>query len=165
MTALSDLISQHIPKGMSSRELERQCDGAISRATIDNYRAGRHPKNPDDSTLRIFHELLGIPIRELRAAANKPVGEPGIWAPPTEANLMNQRQRDAVTELIRSFVKTQGAHNAVETTPPSGTSPEGDQAQEGRRLADQGQLALARIDRVVGEFQVEHGDHGTQESG
>lgn len=125
MTALSALLKAHVPKEIrSNRELAKLV--GISRGTIDNYMAGRHPANPSDEVLNAFHLALHIPIQELRDAAGQPHGESQPWEPPSEANLMDRRQRDAVTELIRSFVATQGGTadgTATDPTTPPPTPP------------------------------------------
>jgi Helix-turn-helix len=131
---LSDLLNRHIPEGVTNRELERQCGGAISRSTINKYRNGTHG-DPTEEVLRVFHEMLRIPMTELRAAADQSPGESGPWVPPVEADRMDGRQRKAVKELIRSFVATQGAGNALpaDQASPSGTSDETQEGQEVRR--------------------------------
>jgi hypothetical protein len=135
VSALSDLLNQYIPEGVSNRELARKSEGAISRATIDKYRAGEHGDQPSEAVLRAFHELLAIPLPRIRAAAGLPPGEAKPWVPPVEADLMSRRQRRAVTELIRSFVERQGEVRDLETAAQSDASGEARQNEEAA-LAD-----------------------------
>lgn len=136
MTALSDLLQRHKRDGESNRQLAARSKGAVSRGTVDKYMSGDHGA-PSEEVLRAFHELLGIPLRELREAAHKPVGEAQQWRPPEVAHLMNRRQRKAVAELIRSFVETQGVAHAVSSdqtasarTSTQGRPPEEDEFDE-----------------------------------
>lgn len=178
MSALSDLLNGSIPAGTSSRELSRLCNGALSRQTFDNYRKGHHPERPDDDVLIVFHELLKIPIQKLREAGNRPPGEASPWEPPSSANLMNQRQRDAVTELIRSFIETIGAANAIPTdqTSPTRASSKAGQAQEkvsvvGAAVNDTQNGTIANIvgtepgDENTGMDGTEDGESGEHLSG
>ncbi len=107
VSALSDVLNQHIQvkygNDVSNRELARKSGGALSRATIDKYRRGDHG-TPSPEILLAFHSLTGAPLTEMRTAAGMPAGERDPWKPPVEADLMNRRQRKAVTELIRSMV-------------------------------------------------------------
>ncbi|MBF6459844.1 helix-turn-helix transcriptional regulator [Nocardia puris] len=106
MSELSDLLREYNQEDWSHREIARRSGGALSRATVDKYLSGRHGR-PTPEVIQAFHEVLGVPLRELRAAAKMPAGEPGAWVPPEEANLMTRRQRAAVEELIRSFVASE----------------------------------------------------------
>ena len=71
MSALSDLLNRYLAKekfrDLSNRKV---ADAAgVSRGTIDNYRKGIHPAAPSEDILQAFHDLLGIPVVELREAA------------------------------------------------------------------------------------------------
>ncbi|WP_230872113.1 hypothetical protein [Mycobacterium canetti] len=106
MSALSDLLNRYIADkygDVSNRELARKSDGALSRATIDNYRRGNHG-TPTAEILLAFHNLTSAPMADMRRAAGIPTGERTPWQPPPEADLMSRRQRRAVTDLIRSMV-------------------------------------------------------------
>lgn len=108
MSALSDLLNQAIEARFpdsSNRYLAKRA--GISRGTVDNYRNGVVVK-PTEEVLQAFHALLGVPIQDLRVAAGLPRGEAEPYEAPAEANLLDDRQRNAVDELIRSIVATRG---------------------------------------------------------
>lgn len=96
MSALSDLLNRYLAKekfrDLSNRKV---ADAAgVSRGTIDNYRKGIHPAAPSEDILQAFHDLLGIPVVELREAAGVPHGEPDPYVAPAEFNRLSQTQRD-----------------------------------------------------------------------
>lgn len=120
MSALSELLNRHFAEkypNTSNRKIA--AEAGVSRGTIDNYRNGTHPAAPSDEVLTAFHKLLGIPMGELREAANLPVGEDAPYVPPREANLLSLRQRRAVDEMIRSIVETRGASSHDTDQPAS----------------------------------------------
>lgn len=141
MSALSELLNRHFAEkypNTSNRKIA--AEAGVSRGTIDNYRNGTHPAAPSDEVLTAFHKLLGIPMGELREAANLPVGEDAPYVPPREANLLSLRQRRAVDEMIRSIVETRGAssHDTDQPAsdadrPPASGTPRG--AEQGEKTA------------------------------
>lgn len=142
MSALSELLNRHFAEkypNTSNRKIA--AEAGVSRGTIDNYRNGTHPAAPSDEVLTAFHKLLGIPMGELREAANLPVGEDAPYVPPREANLLSLRQRRAVDEMIRSIVETRGASSHDTDTkpasdadrPPASGTPRG--AEQGEKTA------------------------------
>lgn len=120
MSALSDLLDRYLAqekfRDLSNRKIAD--DAGVSRGTIDNYRKGIHPAAPSEDILQAFHDLLGIPLAELREAAGVPRGEPEPYAAPAEFNRLSHTQRTALDEFVRSFVGPQGASNDMETTSP-----------------------------------------------
>ncbi len=120
MSALSELLNRAFAERYPDTSNRKIADEAgVSRGTIDNYRRGTHPAVPSDEVLSAFHKLLKIPMSELREAAGLPVGEDVPYVPPREANMLSDRQRRALDELIRSFVDTRGASHADQPTPAS----------------------------------------------
>jgi hypothetical protein len=94
--------------------------GQVGESTLHPYFRDGHPR-PTMPVVVALALALKIPSDELRELAGIPAeGQP--WIPPAESRLMNDRQRRAVTELIRSFVQTRGAGHAVPTD--SSLSPE-----------------------------------------
>lgn len=120
MTALSELLNRAFAEKFPDASNRKIADEAgVSRGTIDNYRNGNHPAVPSDEVLTAFHKLLKIPLGDLREAAGLPVGEDLPYVPPSEANMLNDRQRRALDELIRSFVDTRGVRHAAQPTTPA----------------------------------------------
>ena len=145
MSALSDLLNQAIAAKFpdsSNRDLAKRA--GVSRGTVDNYRNGVVVK-PTEDVLQAFHALLGVPIQDLRLAAGLPRGEAEPYKAPAEANLLDDRQRNALDELIRSIVATRGQQrHDVEATQESGTSGTEDKDQK-TELPDEDQVAVGRI--------------------
>lgn len=109
MTALSDLLAEANVQGWSSREIARRAEKnghKLSFASSAVYLGGRHGV-PTEAVLAAFSDVLNIPINKLRTAAGVPVGEGSPWAPPSEANRLDLRQRRALEELIRSMVASE----------------------------------------------------------
>lgn len=103
MSVLSDLLNN---SGVTARQAADKADELGVRlpyGTIAAYWAGKHPRNPSDTTLMGIAEVTGISLRRLRRAAGMPAGELEPWVPPVEANRLNHRQRDALAELIRTI--------------------------------------------------------------
>lgn len=111
VTALSDLLRD--AKG------ERSVDDLIAaaekrlgreirptfRATIYKALDGEHAKTPRDETLRLFADVFGLDVRDIRASVERPRGELGPWKPVDEANQLDQDQRDALDSLIKTIVR------------------------------------------------------------
>ncbi len=120
MSALSDLLNRYLAKDkfkdLSNRQIAEAAD--VSRGTIDNYRKGIHPVAPSEEILQAFHDLLGIPLVELREAAGVPRGEPEPYVAPAEFNRLSRPQRNALDEFVRSFIGPQGESNAVPSSSP-----------------------------------------------
>lgn len=159
MSALSDLLNRHIEdkfRELSNRQIAKAA--GISRGTVDNYRAGKIPGAPKEEVLQAFHDLLGIPLAELRAAAGVPRGEPEPYKAPAEFNRLSQAQRDALDEFVRSFVGPQGASHADQSrlavaSAPPGASVQAAEGEEARRMIvrmstgpDAGQIRLLTRD-------------------
>lgn len=102
MSELSELIQRYKPPGVSNREIARRSKDRLSRATVDKYLRADHGK-PTEEIIVAFHDVLGIPVDELRRAAGLPRGERGPYEPPSEAAQLDQRTRNALSELIRSI--------------------------------------------------------------
>ena len=138
MSALSELLNKAIAEqygDKSNRDLAKLA--GISRGSVDNYRNGAVLR-PTDDVLQAFHRLLAIPIQELRLAAGLPRGEAEPYAPPSEANLLDGRQRRAIDELIRSIVITDGVAYVGSTAEQGASSAPGEgQKTEGDLVADQ----------------------------
>lgn len=120
MSHLSEYLQAH--KGEHTiRWIGRECGKRghdVGESTVIPYFNGSH-RGTNDKVLVALADVLNLPVTRLRELAEVPAGEASPWSPPLEANMMNDRQRKAVDELIRSFVKAEAQ------TP----------ASKGRRLA------------------------------
>lgn len=107
MTKLSDLLVSSNKAGASARAVARRAQElghSINHDTAARYLRGDHGV-PDEATLVAFAEVFGVPLRELRAAADLPAESTAPYVPPAEASRLTRRQRRALDEMIRSMVQ------------------------------------------------------------
>lgn len=107
MSALSALLAETKPAGMSARALAKsaRADGyTLNHDTAARYLRGDHG-TPDEATLRAFSAVLDIPLTRLRAAADLPFEETGPYTPPPESSRLSRRQRRALDGLIRAMLE------------------------------------------------------------
>lgn len=177
MSALSELLNRAFAVKYPKASNRKIADEAgVSRGTIDNYRRGTHPAVPSDEVLTAFHKLLDIPMGELRAAAGLPVGEDLPYVPPREANMLSDRQRRAVDELIRSIVETRRTGHAdppdtADHPPAEAAGAQGAEKQKTKPAGLSGQdqastlpPALERLDDGDYGLAAHHGEKGAPDS-
>jgi transcriptional regulator with XRE-family HTH domain len=107
MTALSELLVKRNAAGSSARALARRAQElghTLNHDTAARYLRGDHGV-PDEATLVAFSDVLRIPLRELRAAADLPAETTSPYVPPAEASRLSRRQRRAVDEIIRAMLE------------------------------------------------------------
>jgi hypothetical protein len=178
VSALSDLINRSLTrKGWGSdslRTLAARSDNRLSKDTVRAYRSGNHGQ-PDEEILEAWSQLIDVPIDRLRKAAGIPSGESAPWVAPAEAARLTRRQRDALTELIRSFTDAKEDHRGA---PQPGTQAPGQEHRSagGGREASIEEMQAQAIDSLVRlgftperALAVIHervtGDQGTQRGG
>lgn len=111
MSTFADLIREALPDD-SRREIARKT--GVAPETIN--RIMRDEGDPDAATVDKIAHALKLDVQKAREAVDKPRGESSPYEPPAEANLLDERQRRAVDEIIRVIVASQGVGNAVEAT-------------------------------------------------
>lgn len=107
MTALSDLLAASNKAGLSARGVARRArelGHSLNHDTAARYLRGDHGV-PDEATLVAFAEVLRIPLRELRVAADLPSETTSPYVPPAEASRLTRRQRRALDEIIRAMLE------------------------------------------------------------
>ena len=110
MSALSDYLNDHLPTGWNKPRLVDALDGRLDRATVYKYLAGKHPRQPSESVLQAFAEVLPTAsVVELRAAAGQALGVEEPWIPPAEANRLTMAQRQALEAFIKATVASNDA--------------------------------------------------------
>lgn len=110
MSALSDYLNDHLPAGWNKPRLVDALDGRLDRATVYKYLAGKHPRQPSESVLQAFAEVLpSASVVELRAAAGQALGVEEPWIPPVEANRLTMAQRQALEAFIKATVASNDA--------------------------------------------------------
>jgi transcriptional regulator with XRE-family HTH domain len=115
MSALSELLQAENSKGLSARAISqaaREQGFTLNHDTAARYLRGEHGK-PDESTLRAFSTVLGIPLGKLRRAASLPADVTEPYQPPAEADRLSRRQRRAVDEVIRAMLQAPPASQPV----------------------------------------------------
>lgn len=107
MSALSDALNEANVEGWSAAEIARRSGDLIHRATAANVMRGKHAANPPDKVLEAFAVVFpSLSLEQLRQLAGRPGGKRQPYEPPAEADLLDERQRRAVDELIRSMVNS-----------------------------------------------------------
>lgn len=84
----------------------------ISHTTVNRIRSGEYLHEPSSASLHAIAYLAGVPVKSayIAAAMSMPAaGEP--YVAPTEADWLDTRQRNALTELIRAVVNRQDRLN------------------------------------------------------
>lgn len=110
MSALSDYLNDHLPIGWNKPKLVDALEGRLDRATVYKYLAGKHPRQPSESVLQAFAEVLpSASVVELRAAAGQALGVEEPWVPPVEANRLTMAQRQALEAFIKATVASNDA--------------------------------------------------------
>ena len=149
MSKFSDRLNQ-ARKDESIRSVAKRAaaDDSVGESTLHPYFRDGHGR-PTAQVVKALAKALGIATDELWILADMP-SDGGPWSPPDESRFMNDRQRQAVAELIRSFVQTQGAAHDVETAPESDAQGEAPSHEKNPdELADEGESASARLGAAV----------------
>lgn len=120
VTELSDLLNGTGISARKAAEKATELGVDLPYGTIAAYWTRKHP-SPSEKTLEGLSEVLSLSLRRLRRAAGKAAGEADPWHPPSEANRLTRRQRDALDQLIKAI---------VEAPPQSDASPQADQDKE-----------------------------------
>lgn len=102
MSDLADLIRSKAPD-LSNRQIAERA--GLRPGTVDRVMNG--VGQPKVETVDKIARALKIPVERAREAAGKPRGSSEPYAPPAEARLLDQRQRQALDELIRSVTSMQ----------------------------------------------------------
>jgi hypothetical protein len=111
VSALSDALTSANTAGLSARAVSRAARSlghTVNHDTAARYLRGDHG-TPDEATLIAFADVLGVPLRTLRAAANLPDESVEPYVPPAEASRLTRRQRRAVDEIIRAMLEPTSA--------------------------------------------------------
>lgn len=154
VSALSDLLNLHIAASETFRDMSNRkmaIEAGLSHGTVNTYRNGEHPNAPKEDVLQAFHELLSIPLADLREAAGVPLGEPEPYVAPAEFNRLSHSQRAALDEFVRSFLGPVGA----EATPTAKTRTPRASRTTDRRSANKPQTTIAVRKPSVGNVPKE----------
>lgn len=144
MTALSDVLVAANVGARSARAIARaaqESGHSLNHDTAARYLRGDHG-TPDEATLLAFADVLKVPLRELRAAAELPSESTAPYVPPAEASRLTRRQRRAVDEVIRAMLEPTAANSdpaAVTRLRPKATEQTSSRRTPTRRAARHGE--------------------------
>jgi hypothetical protein len=113
MSTFSDLLNEHLPDGWSGRRLAREAQKLgfdLSSATANNYLRDGHGAPGEQVIQALAGTIPAVTVEQLRRAAGVQEGESEPYVPPAESARLSRRQREAISELIRSIA-------TVETSP------------------------------------------------
>lgn len=122
MSALSELLVASNRTGLSARALARTAQErghSLNHDTAARYLRGDHG-TPDEATLVALSDVLDVPLRKLRTAADLPDESTSPYVPPAEASRLTRRQRRAVDEIIRAMLEPTGRSAEVRRLPTRG---------------------------------------------
>lgn len=125
MSALSELLLEHLPEGWSYRRVAREARGRghdISDATVTAYLGGRHGR-PEDETIAILADTLQIPLGRVRTAAGLPADPGTPWVPPAESAHLDQDQRRVLDALVKVMARDAALRDAATSGALAGKTP------------------------------------------
>lgn len=103
MSALADLIRDAAV--MDGKQMSNRTIAALTGVAAETInRIMRGEGKPDVDTVDKIADALRISRADLRDAADLPRGIDEAYVPPVESRLLDQRQRAALDEVIRSIV-------------------------------------------------------------
>ena len=147
VSALSELLNSGTVTARQAAERASKEGIHLPYGTIAAYWSGGHGR-PSVATLAKLAKVVPFSEKQLQEAAWNTTAPLGLYRPPAESALLNDRQRRAVDEIIRVIVATQGvAHvDSSPTTSQSGAqSPKKQEADaEGSSQSSADELAKRR---------------------
>lgn len=84
-------------RGITSTYDLGECLG-VSQGTAWRLLDGR--RVPREETLHKISAAFGVPLTEIREMAHRPIGEPERFMLPREADQLDNRERDAIVEMV-----------------------------------------------------------------
>lgn len=133
----------------------------IGTSTITNIRAGN--AKPKPATVAKIADALRIDVRELSRwiGQTREVAKP--YSPPSEADLLDQRERDALDEIIRVMAASKKRPVKDETLTTTNQPTVVDASQDDYILAARkGETQERRRRRLVGDFEDYPQDEGPE---
>ncbi|WP_199190097.1 hypothetical protein [Mycobacterium sp. ENV421] len=99
--------------GRRLAELAQRAGHDISHATLNRLRQGTYATRPSDASIRAIAYLADVSENTAFTAAGVRAPAAVAYEPPSEAQRMNTRQRKAVDELLRAFVRDDSSEPAA----------------------------------------------------
>lgn len=125
VSTLSDLLNSGPVSARQAADLADSKDIDLRYGTLAGYWAGTHGR-PTARSLAKLAQVVPFTEKQLQEAAWGQSAPHGPYVPPQEAVLLDDRQRRAVDELIRSIVAAKGSRHGVEATTQQDASGEAD---------------------------------------
>ncbi|WP_123925526.1 hypothetical protein [Gordonia oryzae] len=129
MSKLSDLLNSGSVTARQAADKAEKAGVDLRYGTIAAYWSGGHGR-PTAKTLSKLAKVVPFTEKQLQEAAWDVSAPLGPYVAPDEAALLDERQRRAVDELIRSIVATRGHRHELEATQKSGASGEAREDQK-----------------------------------
>lgn len=129
MSTLSDLLNSGPVSARQAADLADSKDIDLRYGTLAGYWAGTHGR-PTARSLAKLAQVVPFTEKQLQEAAWGRSAPHGPYVPPQEAVLLDDRQRRAVDELIRSIVAAKGSRHGVEATPQPRTPGEAAESEK-----------------------------------
>lgn len=153
MSKLSDLLNSQPVSARQAADIAKERGIPLPYGTLAGYWAGTHGR-PTARSLERLAEVLTIPLAQLQMAAWDTTAPLGRYTPPPEADLLGERQRRALDELIKSMAE--GARHGTGTEevpeprsqaggPEHSGSTGGDRGRPGAPIATRSARTKAKI--------------------
>ncbi|WML63614.1 hypothetical protein [Rhodococcus sp. AH-ZY2] len=147
MSKLSDLLNSQPVSARQAADIAKERGIALPYGTLAGYWAGTHGR-PTARSLERLAEVLTIPLAQLQMAAWDTTAPLGRYTPPPEANLLGERQRRALDELIKAMAE--GARHGTSTEEvPEPRTQEGGPEHRSKAGADRGRPGAPIVDDKV----------------
>ncbi|QAU07153.1 transcriptional repressor [Gordonia phage Asapag] len=122
MSALSDLLNSGTVSARQAADKAVEKGIQLPYGTIAAYWSGRHGR-PTAATLKRLAQVVQFSEKDLQKAAWNATAPLGPYRPPEESVLLDDRQRQALDDLIRSIVAVRGERHDVTTEPTTAGRP------------------------------------------
>lgn len=155
MSKLSDLLNSQPVSARQAADIAKKQGIPLPYGTLAGYWAGTHGR-PTPKSLERLAEVLTIPLAQLQMAAWGKSAPLGRYTPPPEADLLGERQRRALDELIKSMAEgaTHGSGTPQEQEPRPETRGTLDRGPSGA----QGSPAMTRDETETDSLWQEYND-------
>lgn len=124
MSKLSDLLNSQPVSARQAADIAKERGIPLPYGTLAGYWAGTHGR-PTARSLERLAEVLTIPLAQLQMAAWDTTAPLGRYTPPPEADLLGERQRRALDELIKSMAEGARHGTGTEEVPEPRTQARG----------------------------------------
>ena len=104
VSELSELLNSQPISARQAADIAQERGIRLPYGTIAGYWSGKHGR-PSRQTLERIAAVVPIPLGQLQQAAWYATAPLGRYTPPPEADLLGERQRRALDELIKAMAE------------------------------------------------------------